>query len=107
MKYILYFIAFLLVQILLAFAGIHLPEWISNLWLFWFISYFAVMVAGMATDNWDVRHPKAWTEKQMLKWAFWIAMVILYLSVMPPLFSAFLVVLALLVGVVRLARSLK
>lgn len=106
MKYILYFLAFLFLQILLAFVGIHLPEWLSALWLIWFISYFAVMVAGMATDNWDVRFPKSWNEKQMLIWAFWIAVVIGILALLPPMVSVFIVVLALLLFVVKVARTL-
>lgn len=106
MKYILYFLAFLFVQILLAFVGIHLPEWISTFWLIWFICYFAVMVAGMATDNWDVRFRKSWSEKQMLVWAFGIAVVIGILALLPPMTSIFIVVLALLLLVVKVARAL-
>ena len=107
MKYILYFIAFLLAQILLAFVGIHLPEWLANFWLIWFICYFGVMVAGMATGNWDVRFQKAWTEKQMLKWAFWIAVVIGILALLPSMVSVFIVVLALFLGIMRVARVIR
>lgn len=105
MKYILYFLAFLFVQILLAFVGIHLPEWLSTFWVIWFIAYFGVMVAGMMTNNWDVRFKKAWNEKQMLRWAFWIAVVIGFLAILPPMVSLFLIVLALLVGTIKLARA--
>ena len=86
--------------------GIYLPEWVGTFFIFWFVSYFAVMVAGMATDNWDVRFQKNWNEKQMLIWAFWIALVIGILALLPPMVSVFIVASTLVLLLVKVARRL-
>ena len=110
MKYFFYFIAYLAMNFLIYMVGLNPPDWLEAFIFIWFMCYFVILLIGMMTGKWDARSHMSdriqyeWNQDGMFKMAFFPAIAVGIILLLPPLTIGIIFILFVLVGALILAR---
>ncbi|MBD1222763.1 hypothetical protein [Virgibacillus halodenitrificans] len=104
MRYFLYFIAFLVLEVILALIGINPPDWIENFIITWFAAYIVVHIYGLMRGSDQTNGDYVLTSEQALFRSFIINILFYFLILLPEKLAIIIVLVGLFSFLLMLAE---